>query len=199
MRRSPSRALSAIAVATTLFAAGCATAPRGTGDLGLVVARATGSVEIIETTGRTRLATVPGLGDAGAHCGMICDGSFPTFLLSHWGKDRKRGEKLPVEWLVKRQTADTADLVGLGDRGRIAPGMRADLNLIDWDALRLRPPEMVFDLPAGGKRLVQRVEGYHATLVAGEVTFQGGEATGALPGRLVRGAQPAPAGAGGAA
>ena len=143
--------------------------------------------------------TVPGLGDAGAHCGMICDGSFPTFLLSHWGKDRKRGEKLPVEWLVKRQTADTADLVGLGDRGRIAPGMRADLNLIDWDALRLRPPEMVFDLPAGGKRLVQRVEGYHATLVAGEVTFQGGEATGALPGRLVRGAQPAPAGAGGAA
>jgi N-acyl-D-aspartate/D-glutamate deacylase len=136
--------------------------------------------------------SVPGLGDAGAHCGMICDGSFPTFLLSHWGRDRKRGERLPVEWLVKRQTADTAALVGLGDRGAIAPGLRADLNLIDWDALQLRPPEMVFDLPAGGKRLVQRVRGYHTTLVAGEVTFNDGEATGALPGRLVRGAQPAP-------
>jgi N-acyl-D-aspartate/D-glutamate deacylase len=138
--------------------------------------------------------SVPGLGDAGAHCGMICDGSFPTFLLSHWGRDRKRGAGLPLEWLVKRQTADTAALVGLCDRGTIAPGLRADLNLIDWDALALRPPEMVFDLPAGGKRLVQRVRGYRATLVAGEITFEDGEATGALPGRLVRGAQPAPAG-----
>jgi len=138
--------------------------------------------------------SVPGLGDAGAHCGMICDGSFPTFLLSHWGRDRKRGEGLPLEWLVKRQTADTAALVGLADRGTIAPGLRADLNLINWDTLALRPPEMVFDLPAGGKRLVQRVRGYRATLVAGEITFEDGEATGALPGRLVRGEQPAPAG-----
>jgi N-acyl-D-aspartate/D-glutamate deacylase len=135
---------------------------------------------------------VPGLGDAGAHCGMICDGSYPTFLALHWGRDRARGERLPLEWLVKRQTADTAELVGLGDRGRIAPGLRADLNLVDWDALRLRPPQVVFDLPAGGKRLVQRAEGYRMTLVAGEVTFEDGEPTGALPGRLVRGAQPAP-------
>ena len=97
---------------------------------------------------------------------------------------------------MKRQTADTAALVGLADRGRLAPGLRADLNLIDWDALALRPPEMVFDLPAGGKRLVQRVRGYRATLVAGEVTFEDGEATGALPGRLVRGPQAAPEGAG---
>ncbi len=134
--------------------------------------------------------TVPGLGDAGAHVGLICDGSFPTFLLSHWGKDRTRGEKLPVEWLVKSQTSDTATLVGLCDRGRIAPGMKADLNLIDWDALGVRRPEIVFDLPAGGRRLVQRATGYRATVMSGEVTFEDGEPTGALPGRLVRGAQP---------
>jgi N-acyl-D-aspartate/D-glutamate deacylase len=134
--------------------------------------------------------TVPGLGDAGAHVGLICDGSFPTFLLSHWGKDRTRGEKLPVEWLVKSQTSDTASLVGLGDRGRLAPGMKADLNLIEWDTLGVRRPEIVFDLPAGGKRLVQRATGYRATVMSGEVTFEGGEATGALPGRLVRGARP---------
>ena len=133
--------------------------------------------------------TVPGLGDAGAHVGLICDGSFPTFLLSHWGKDRSRGEKLPVEWLVKSQTWDTACLVGLRDRGRMAPGMRADLNLIEWDALGVRRPEIVFDLPAGGRRLVQRATGYRATVVSGEVTFENGESTGALPGRLVRGAQ----------
>jgi N-acyl-D-aspartate/D-glutamate deacylase len=141
---------------------------------------------------------VPGLGDAGAHCGMICDGSYPTFLVAHWGRDRTRGERLPLEWLVKRQTADTAALVGLGDRGVLAPGMRADLNLIEWEALRLHPPEIVFDLPAGGKRLIQRADGYRATVVAGEVTFENGEPTGALPGRLVRGARPAPTEAPGA-
>ena len=133
--------------------------------------------------------TVPGLGDAGAHVGLICDGSFPTFLLSHWGKDRSRGEKLPVEWLVKSQTSDTASLVGLCDRGRLAPGMKADLNLIEWDALGVRRPEIVFDLPAGGRRLVQRATGYRATVVSGEVSFENGEPTGALPGRLVRGAR----------
>jgi len=135
---------------------------------------------------------VPGLGDAGAHCGMICDGSFPTFLLTHWARDRQRGERLPLEWLVKRQTADTAALVGLRDRGVLAPGMKADCNVVDFDALRLAPPQVVFDLPAGGRRLVQRAEGYAATLVSGEVVREGGEATGALPGRLVRGARPAP-------
>jgi N-acyl-D-aspartate/D-glutamate deacylase len=110
----------------------------------------------------------------------------------HWGRDRTRGEKLPLEWLVKRQSADTAALVGLLDRGTLEPGMRADLNLVDWEALALEPPRMVFDLPAGGKRLVQGARGYRATLVAGEATFEGGEPTGALPGGLVRGARPRP-------
>ncbi len=133
--------------------------------------------------------TVPGLGDAGAHCGLICDGSFPTYLLSHWGRDRTRGERIPIERLVKAQTADTAALVGLQDRGRIAPGMKADLNLIDFAALGMRPPEIVHDLPAGGKRLIQRASGYVATVCSGAVTFENGESTGALPGRLVRGPQ----------
>ncbi len=136
--------------------------------------------------------TVPGLSDAGAHCGMICDGSFPTFLLTHWGRDRSRGEKLPLEMLVKLQSADTAALVGLGDRGRVAPGLRADLNLIDWEALGLESPEMVFDLPTGGKRLIQKARGYRQTLVAGETICEDGKLTGIRPGRLVRGARPAP-------
>lgn len=135
--------------------------------------------------------TVPGLGDAGAHCGLLCDGSFPTFLLAHWGKDRPAG-RLPVEWLVKRQTSDTAELVGLHDRGVLAPGHKADLNVIDVDALGLTPPEIVHDLPAGGKRLVQRAGGYVATVVSGTVVMRDGEPTGALPGRLVRGAQGSP-------
>ena len=133
--------------------------------------------------------TVPGLGDAGAHVGMICDGSFPTYLLTHWGRDRTRGEKLPLEWLVKAQSADTAKLVGLHDRGVLAPGYRADLNLIDFDALSIPHPEIVHDLPAGGKRLVQRASGYRATVQNGQITFEDGESTGALPGKLVRGAQ----------
>jgi N-acyl-D-aspartate/D-glutamate deacylase len=135
--------------------------------------------------------TVPGLGDAGAHCGLICDGSFPTYLLQHWGRGRTRGARLPVEQLVKLQTADTAALVGLLDRGALMPGKRADLNLIDPDALALAHPEIVYDLPAGGKRLVQRARGYRATLVSGEVVLENGEPTGALPGKLVRGPQPA--------
>jgi N-acyl-D-aspartate/D-glutamate deacylase len=129
---------------------------------------------------------VPGLGDAGAHCSLICDGSFPTTLVTHWGRDRKRGEKLPVELLFKRQTRDTAELVGLYDRGLLAPGMKADVNLIDWSALAALRPVMVSDLPAGGRRLLQRARGYRATLVSGEVVMQDGEHTGALPGRLVR-------------
>ncbi|MFQ5699773.1 MAG: amidohydrolase family protein [Myxococcota bacterium] len=135
--------------------------------------------------------TVPGLGDAGAHCGMICDGSFPTFLLAHWGRARTRGERLPVEWLVQRQASDTARLVGLADRGALEVGLRADLNLIDLANLRLEAPRIVHDLPAGGKRLLQGASGYVATVVGGEVTFECGEATGALPGRLVRGAREA--------
>ena len=135
--------------------------------------------------------TVPGLSDAGAHCGMICDGSFPTYLMAHWGRDRSRGERLPLEMLVKLQTADTASLVGLEDRGRVLPGLRADLNLIDWEELSLRPPKMIFDLPLGGKRLIQKARGYRETLVAGETICENGELTGALPGRLVRGARSA--------
>lgn len=130
--------------------------------------------------------TVPGLGDAGAHCGLICDGSFPSFLMVHYGRDRTRGDRLELEWLVKRQTSDTARLIGLEDRGEIRVGKRADLNLIDWEAMQLRPPEMLFDLPAGGKRLVQRVDGYRMTLVAGQSICEDGEPTGVLPGELVR-------------
>ena len=132
--------------------------------------------------------TVPGLGDAGAHCGMICDGSMPTYLVSHWGRDV--AEPLPLEWLVSQQTRETAGLVGLNDRGVLAPGYRADLNLIDEQALGILAPEMVQDLPAGGKRYIQRATGYRTTVVAGEVTFRDGESTGALPGKLIRGAQP---------
>jgi N-acyl-D-aspartate/D-glutamate deacylase len=129
---------------------------------------------------------VPGLGDGGAHVGLICDGSFPTFLVSHWGKDRTRGPGLPLEKLVKAQSADTAALVGMTDRGQIAVGKRADLNLIDWAKLGVAHPEMAFDLPAGGKRLVQRATGYEATICSGVVTFERGASTGELPGRLVR-------------
>jgi N-acyl-D-aspartate/D-glutamate deacylase len=131
-------------------------------------------------------STVLGLSDGGAHCGLICDASMPTHLLTHWVRDRTRGERLPLEQAVHLQTGRTAATYGFADRGVIAPGMRADLNLIDLDGLRLHAPEMVFDLPAGGRRLVQHVDGYRATVVAGEVTFEDGEATGARPGRLVR-------------
>ena len=136
--------------------------------------------------------TVPGLSDGGAHVGMICDGSFPTSLLTHWTRDRTRGPKLALEDVIRMQCRDTAESVGLFDRGRIAVGLRADLNVIDYDHLRLRAPEVAYDLPAGGRRLIQRADGYVATIVAGEVTYRGGEPTGALPGRLLRGAKAAP-------
>jgi N-acyl-D-aspartate/D-glutamate deacylase len=135
--------------------------------------------------------TVPGLADGGAHVGTICDGSFPTTLLAHWGRDRPNG-RFPVEYLVQRHTRDTARTVGLLDRGVVAPGYRGDLNVIDFDRLRLHRPEFSYDLPAGGRRLLQRADGYVHTLVAGQVTYREGEPTDALPGRLVRGAQPAP-------
>ena len=131
--------------------------------------------------------TVLGLGDGGAHCGLICDASFPTWMLTHWGRDR-RGEQLPIGQIVRALTADTATAVGLTDRGRIAPGAKADLNLIDMARLRLERPHLTRDLPAGGSRLNQKARGYVATIVSGEVTYREGVATGALPGRLVRGA-----------
>ncbi len=137
--------------------------------------------------------TVPGLSDGGAHVGTICDGSFPTFLLTHWGRDRTRGELFELEWLVQQHTSRTAETVGLLDRGVLAPGHRADVNVIDFEALGVHRPEMHHDLPAGGRRVLQRASGYRHTIVAGEETYADGEATGALPGRLVRGQQVAPA------
>ncbi|MCR9196116.1 MAG: amidohydrolase family protein, partial [Hyphomonas sp.] len=134
-------------------------------------------------------ASLPGLSDGGAHVGMICDGSFPTTLLTHWTRDRTRGEKLPLEFVIKRQCRDTAAWVGLKDRGVLQPGYRADLNVIDYDGLRLHTPHIVHDLPAGGRRLMQHADGYDATVVAGQVIQRQGEATGAKPGRLVRGAR----------
>jgi N-acyl-D-aspartate/D-glutamate deacylase len=137
-------------------------------------------------------ATALGLSDGGAHCGLICDASAPTYMLTHWARDRRRGERLALEFVVKRQTGDTARLYGLRDRGMLKPGMKADLNVIDFDGLRLHAPRMVFDLPAGGRRLIQKAEGYRYTIVGGEVTLENGEPTGAMPGRLVRGPQAAP-------
>ena len=136
--------------------------------------------------------TALGLSDGGAHCGLICDASMPTYMLTHWVRDRSRGERLPIEMIVKRQTSDTAKFYGLCDRGVLAPGMKADVNVIDIDALRLHPPQMVFDLPAGGRRLIQRADGYKYTVVSGEVTFEDGKATDAMPGKLIRGPQAAP-------
>ena len=134
----------------------------------------------------TDSGTLLGLSDGGAHCGAIVDASVPSFMLTHWGRDRSRGPGLPLPQLVRMQTSETADFFGFRDRGRLAPGLRADVNLIDFDRLNLHQPEVVHDLPAGGRRLVQRVEGYRATLVAGTPTFENGEDTGARPGRLVR-------------
>jgi N-acyl-D-aspartate/D-glutamate deacylase len=136
--------------------------------------------------------TVPGLGDGGAHVGTICDGSFPTTLLTMWGRDRDHG-RLALPFLVQRQCRDTARAVGLHDRGVLAPGYRADLNVIDFERLAVRRPEVRYDLPAGGRRLMQRANGYRHTIVAGVETYADGEATGAFPGRLGRGGQPSPA------
>jgi N-acyl-D-aspartate/D-glutamate deacylase len=124
---------------------------------------------------------------------MICDGSFPTTNIVHWTRDRTRGPKLPLEYMVKAQCRDTAETVGLFDRGLLQPGYRADLNVIDYANLKLMAPSVAYDLPTGGRRLIQRAQGYTATIVAGQVTYRDGEPTDALPGRLQRGAQPAPA------
>ncbi len=134
---------------------------------------------------------VVGLADGGAHCGVICDASVPTYLLTHWVRDRHRGPRLPIEQMVARQTRATARLYGLHDRGVLAPGMLADANVIDLDRLALAAPEMIYDLPARGRRLVQRARGYDATVKRGVMTYENGEATGALPGQLVRGPQSA--------
>jgi N-acyl-D-aspartate/D-glutamate deacylase len=134
-----------------------------------------------------------GLSDAGAHCGAICDGGMPTFMLTHWTRDRTRGERLPLPLVIQRQTRDTAWFYGLRDRGVLAPGYRADVNVIDYDRLSFTDPEVAHDLPAGGRRLVQRARGYDLTLCAGVPIVEASELTGALPGRLVRGPQAGPA------
>lgn len=136
--------------------------------------------------------TVLGLGDGGAHVGMICDGSFPTSMLTHWTRDRSRGERLDLAWVVKAQSWDTARAYGLHDRGVLKPGYKADVNLIDFDGLTLHHPTIENDLPAGGKRLVQKADGYVATIVSGTIIQQNGQPTGALPGQLVRGVKPEP-------
>jgi N-acyl-D-aspartate/D-glutamate deacylase len=134
-------------------------------------------------------AAVVGLADGGAHVAMVCDASMPTYLLTHWARDRSRGDRLPLEYVIRKQTMDTAALYGLTDRGVVAEGKRADLNVIDFEALRLHAPRMARDLPAGGGRLLQDADGYAATIVGGAVTRRDGKDTGARPGRLIRGAR----------
>lgn len=142
-------------------------------------------LEVVRTMMQDR-DTVLGLSDGGAHYGYICDASFPTFLLTHWTRDRTRGARLALPEVVRWQTHDTATALGLDDRGRLAPGCKADVNVIDLAQLQLEAPRIVHDLPGGGRRLAQKARGYVATIVSGEVTFRDGAATGRLPGRLVR-------------
>ena len=130
--------------------------------------------------------TISGLGDAGAHCGAISDASFPTTLIQHWSRDRERGSKIPLETTIKMQTSETAQLLGINDRGILEEGYKADINVIDYDNLTLHEPEIINDLPAGGRRLVQKASGYEYTIVSGEVAFKNGEPTGALNGKLIR-------------
>src|SRR5258708_6523664 len=130
--------------------------------------------------------TILGLSDGGAHCGVICDASLNTPMLAHWVRDRTRGPRLPLEFVVKALTSETADFYGFRDRGRLHPGMKADVNVIDFDGLHLYSPKMIFDLPAGGRRLVQHVDGYDMTICSGAPIFEKGEETGARPGKLVR-------------
>jgi N-acyl-D-aspartate/D-glutamate deacylase len=133
--------------------------------------------------------TLIGLGDGGAHVGFLSDASAFTYMLTHWSRDRTRGEQLPLEWAVKRLSRDNAEAIGLMDRGLLEVGKKADINVINFDELGICPPEVLYDLPANGKRMVQRTKGYDATIVAGQVVYRNGVETGALPGRLVRGAQ----------
>ena len=189
----PERSLSGIAAASGRTPAEVAydalLADEGTGLLYLPILNyADGSLEPArEMLSHPRSAC--GLGDGGAHCGVICDASIPTFMLTHWTRDRRRGARLPLELAVRKQTRDTARLYGLCDRGTLERGMLADVNVIDYDTLQLEAPKVVSDLPAGGSRLVQRAKGYRATVKSGVVTFLDGVDTGARPGRLVRGAR----------
>jgi N-acyl-D-aspartate/D-glutamate deacylase len=146
---------------------------------------AAGDIEVVRAM-LDHPRSVISLSDGGAHCGFIADASTPSFMLTYWVRDRERGPRMRLETVVQRMTSDTARVYGLNDRGVVAPGRKADLNLIDLDALELLPPEMLFDLPGGGRRLCQDARGYRATIVSGVVTQENDEPTGALPGRLVR-------------
>ena len=147
---------------------------------------AEGNLDAVETMMRDEISVL-GLGDGGAHCSMICDASWPAFVLQHWVRDRTRGAKIDIEEAVKMMSKEGADLYGLGDRGTIEVGKRADVNVIDLDEVELQLPEVIDDLPTGAARIVQRAKGIKFTLCAGEITFRDGEPTGARPGRLIRG------------
>jgi len=134
-------------------------------------------------------SSVAGGSDGGAHCGLICDASMPTTNLSHWARDRSAGNKIPLELIIRKQTKDTAETYGLFDRGEIKTGMIADINIIDFEKLNVSLPKMIFDLPKGGKRLVQESFGYLTTIKSGEVVYENGQATGTLPGQVIRGKQ----------
>jgi N-acyl-D-aspartate/D-glutamate deacylase len=133
--------------------------------------------------------TLIGLGDGGAHVSILCDATAMTYALTHWTRDRSSG-RFPLEWMVRRLTLDNARALGLNDRGVIAPGRKADINVIDYGNLTLHPPQVIYDLPAGGRRLMQKADGYVATVLSGEIVWRDGSPTGALPGRLKRGARP---------
>lgn len=140
-----------------------------------------------QRSGIEHARSVVGLSDGGAHCATLCDAGLSTYVLAYYARDRQKGPRLPLEYCVHKMTRDTALAYGLSDRGLLAPGYRADLNIIDFDTLALGAPEMVNDLPAGGRRIIQKASGYRATVCAGEVTFEHGAHTGAMPGRLLRG------------
>jgi N-acyl-D-amino-acid deacylase len=161
----------------------------GTGMIYLALAnyRANDLSEVRDILGHP--GTVASLSDGGAHCTRVIDASLPTFMLTHWARDRSRGARLPLEMVVKSCSHDAAVAYGLGDRGVVAPGYLADLNVIDFDRLRLPAPYMSYDLPAGGRRLLQKAEGYVATIKSGRVIFRDGEHVGAFPGRVIRGSR----------
>ena len=152
---------------------------------------ANGNLEAIREM-MTHERAVFGLSDGGAHCALVCDASMPTYLLTYWARDRVKGERFPLEWIVERQTKHTAEFYGMHDRGVIAPGMKADLNVIDFEALHIHGPRMVWDLPAEGNRLIQDIDGYRYTVQSGLITYRDGKPTGAMPGKLIRGPQAGP-------
>ncbi len=133
--------------------------------------------------------TLVSLGDGGAHVGVLCDASSMAYMLTHWTRDRTRGDKVELSWAVKRITNDNAQAIGLNDRGQLKPGFKADINVIDYDRLALGYPQVAYDLPSSGRRLIQKSDGFEATIVSGVPVYRNGESTGRYPGRLVRGPQ----------